>query len=221
MASAIEFWAFSTATITANREPVYKAINMGLKVNTLKQLKAECFSCTQCSLCKGDERVNSPHVFGRGNVNAKIMVVGQNPGYNETIQKQPFVGAAGKNFDQFLVDVLGLTRREIYITNTVKCYSPNNRPPLPEEMDACKTFLKREIETVQPKLIVALGNYALQYFTGHAGMTRYHGRIERSEEFSIDVFPMYHPSPLNMNKPEKRKETEEDFRILKAHLEKI
>lgn len=191
---------------------------MSKKVNALKQIKTACFSCTKCPLHKGDDKVDSPHVFGRGNVNAQMMVVGQNPGYNETVKKKPFIGAAGKRFDKFLQEI-ELTRRDIYISNTVKCYTPNNRGPTSEEVGACKDFLKQELETVQPKIVVALGNYALQYFTGHTGMSRCHGQIEYSEEFSVDVFPLYHPSPLNMNKPEIVELTRKDFQKLKKYLE--
>lgn len=190
---------------------------MSERVERLKQVKTACFQCTKCKLHKGDQRVSSPHVFGRGNVNAKIMVVGQNPGYNETVQKKPFIGAAGKNFDKFLGEI-GLTRNDIYITNTVKCYTPDNRGPESDEVQACKDFLKYELETIKPQIVVVLGNYALEYFTGHGGMSKCHGRIEHSTEFDVDVFPMYHPSPLNMNKAEIVKLARQDFEKLKVYL---
>jgi len=148
------------------------------------------------------------------------MVVGQNPGYYETVEKRPFIGKAGKNFDQFLSTVLGLERKYIYITNTVKCYTPNNRGPIDEEINACKTFLKQEFEVIKPKIVLALGNYAVQYFTGHGGMTRCHGQVEYSKEFGVQVFPMYHPSPLNMNKAQIWELTKRDFEKLKRILEK-
>lgn len=193
---------------------------MNPKIVQLRSLKAECLACKSCPLYRGDGRVASPHVFGRGNVKAKLMVVGQNPGYYETVEKKPFIGKAGKNFDAFLSEVLGLERKYIYITNTVKCYTPNNRGPTDEEVQTCKRFLKQELEIIKPRIILALGNYALQYFTGHGGMTRCHGKIEHSKEFDVDVFPMYHPSPLNMNKAEIRELTRKDFETLKQILEK-
>lgn len=194
---------------------------MSEKIALLKELKAECLSCTACRLCKGDDKVKQPHVFGRGNASAKIMVVGQNPGYNETIQGKPFVGAAGKNFDEFLCDVLGLERKHIYITNTVKCYSPKNRAPYWDEIDACRHFLKREIEIVRPKVVLALGNYALQYLTKTTGMSKCHGQMKWSEEFNVHVFPLYHPSPMNMNKSTIKQATTDDFVTLKEFLEEL
>ena len=191
---------------------------MNSKTQKLAALKRQCFSCKKCSIAQGDSRVTSPHVFGCGNVNASIVVVGQNPGYSETIIKKPFVGDAGKNFDGFLQTILSIERKYIYITNTIKCYTPGNRPPTDQEIAACKDFLKQEIEIVQPQVVITLGNYALQYFTKHSGITKCHGEMEHSEEFNIDVFPMYHPSPLNMNKPLTRQVAEEDFRKLKALL---
>lgn len=191
---------------------------MNKKTEQLVALKKQCFNCKKCPIAQGDARVKSPHVFGCGNINAKIVVVGQNPGYNETIIKKPFVGDAGKNFDQFLQNILGIDRDHIYITNTIKCYTPDNRAPTEEEVEACKDFLKQEIQIIQPKIIVVLGNYALKYFTKHGGITKSHGKLERSEEFEVDVFPMYHPSPLNMNKAEIRRQAEEDFMKLKQFL---
>ncbi len=194
---------------------------MNPKIIQLQALKQECLRCKDCALCEGDNRVQEPHVFGWGNVRAKIMVVGQNPGYDETVQGRPFVGISGKTFDELLSNTLGIERKHIYITNTVKCYTPKNRGPYPEEMALCKHFLKREIEIIKPKIVLALGNYALQYFTKHGGISKCHGQLERSKEFDVDVFPVYHPSPLNMNKPSIRRATEEDFRTLKQILEKM
>lgn len=194
---------------------------MNPKIAQLKVLKEECLSCEACQLCEGDNRVQKPHVFGWGNARAKIMVVGQNPGYDETVQGRPFVGVSGRTFDQMLADVLGIERKHVYITNTVKCYTPKNRGPHPEEMALCKHFLKREIDIIKPKIVLALGNYALQYFTKHGGISKCHGKLERSKEFGVDVFPVYHPSPMNMNKPILRQQTEDDFRTLKRILEKM
>lgn len=194
---------------------------MNPKIIALRTLKEECLNCEACRLCEGDSRVRHPHVFGWGNVKAKIMVAGQNPGYDETVQGRPFVGRAGKNFDEFLSTILGIDRRHIYITNTVKCYTPGNRGPYPEEIALCKHFLKREIEIVRPLIVLALGNYALQYFTRHGGMSKCHGKLEYSEEFNVNVFPLYHPSPLNMNKAEIHQQTKDDFRALKQILESM
>ncbi len=194
---------------------------MSEKIALLKELKAECMSCTTCRLHKGDSKVQKPHVFGSGNVRAKIMVVGQNPGFNETQKGKPFIGAAGKNFDKFLADILELDRDHIYITNTVKCYSPKNRAPYWDETDACRHFLRREIEAIQPKVILALGNYAAQYFLKKTGMKDLHGKKVWSEEFNVYVVPLYHPSPMNMNKPVLKQATTDDFIKLKKMLEEM
>lgn len=193
---------------------------MSDKIGRYLQLRKLCSNCRKCSISIGDNRVSDPHVFGCGNGNARVMVVGQNPGYTETVQKKPFVGDAGKNFDSFLTTLLGISRQYVYITNTVKCYTPGNRPPTDEEIEACRDFLREEIAIIQPKIILVLGNYALHYFTKHGGISGCHGKIERSQEFNVDVFPMYHPSPLNMNKEHLKIQTEQDFLKLKTLLQK-
>jgi DNA polymerase len=189
---------------------------MNSKIEALKQLKQQCMNCTQCPIYGGDGRVSNPKVFGVGNVNTTVVVVGQGPGYYETVERKPFVGAAGRNFDKLLTE-FGLVRKLLYITNTIKCYCPGNRGPYPDEVANCKPFLQQELAIIQPQLIIALGNYALQYFTGHRGISKCHGQVEYSEEFGVDVIPVYHPSPLNMNKEAKRQAARKDFKSVLQH----
>lgn len=195
------------------------------KIVQLKRLRSDCFSCQLCSI--GSTRVENrsivgkthdPHVFAYGNVNAKVFVVGQNPGYNEVLQKRPFVGDSGVFYDQRLLDIVGLTRQQIYVSNAIKCFTPKNRRPHQYELDNCRHFLKKELEIVQPLVVVALGNFALNYFTGHTGISQCHGEVEYSKEFDVFVFPMYHPSPMNTRKPELRKIMDQDFSKLAEYL---
>lgn len=195
------------------------------KITSLKQLRSECFSCQLCAI--GATRVENrkitgkthdPHVFAYGNVNAKVFVIGQNPGYNEVLRKRPFVGDSGIFFDERLINIVGLTRQQIYVTNALKCYTPNNRKPERSELDNCRAFLKKELKIIQPMVVVALGNFALDYMTGHTGISSCHGRVEYSKEFDVPVFPMYHPSPMNTNKPALKEKMEKDFTKLRAYI---
>jgi DNA polymerase len=145
------------------------------------------------------------------------MFVAQNPGLDEIIKKVPLVGPAGKNFNKML-ECADIDRNEIYISNVVKGRCVNgskNRDPKPDEVLACRSFLEREIEIIRPELVVALGNFSLEFFTGHAGIMSCHGMIERSTRFDVDVIPVLHPSPFNFAKPERRKMIKDVFDEIK------
>lgn len=165
----------------------------------LELVRSDLGDCRRCNLCKGRSEI----VFGVGDPDADLVVVGEAPGFHEDRQGEPFVGPAGQMLDRMLLNVLGLERREVYILNVVKCRPPENRNPLPDEIAACMPFLERQIEAIRPKVILVLGSVALKaLFGADAGITRARGRwIERG---GVPVMPTFHPAYLLRNPAGKR-----------------
>ena len=130
-------------------------------------------------------------VFGEGNANADILFIGEAPGFNEDQLKRPFVGQSGKLLDK-LLNRTGLQRREVYITNIVKRRPPENRDPLPEEIEAFKPYLAKQIEIIDPKVIATLGRFSMNYFLPLAKISNDHGKITEWENRKI--FPLFHPA---------------------------
>ncbi|HEY63938.1 MAG TPA: uracil-DNA glycosylase [Caldilineae bacterium] len=177
----------------------------------LERIAAEIRSCTKCPLAKG--RRNA--VPGEGPADAEIMFIGEGPGFHEDRQGRPFVGAAGQFLEELLASI-GLSREQVYITNVIKCRPPGNRDPLPEELEACRPYLDRQIEVIKPKIIVTLGRYSMaRYFPG-ASITRIHGQPKRVGD--IICFPMFHPA-AGLHQPRWRPLIEEDIKKLPALLE--
>jgi uracil-DNA glycosylase len=140
--------------------------------------------------------VRTKLVFGSGNANADLMFVGEAPGAAEDQQGLPFVGRAGKLLDELLLEV-GIERSDVFITNVICCRPPGNRDPLPEEIDACKPYLYRKIELIEPKVVCTLGNFATKLLTGNpTGITRVHGRPQERElgGRGVLLFPIFHPA---------------------------
>lgn len=130
-------------------------------------------------------------VFGEGNIDCGVMFIGEAPGVNEDRLRRPFVGRGGQLLDQ-VVQGLGWKREQVYISNIVKRRPPENRDPLPEEIEAYKPYLTRQIEIIDPKVVVTLGRFSMNYFLPDAKITRDHGRV-----FKIDgrlIYPVYHPA---------------------------
>lgn len=130
-------------------------------------------------------------VFGEGNIDCAVMFVGEAPGFNEDVQKRPFVGRAGKLLDECIVEI-GWKRADVYITNIVKRRPPDNRDPLPEEIEAYKPYLARQIEIINPKIIATLGRFSMNYFLPFAKISKDHGKVFEAEKRII--FPLYHPA---------------------------
>ena len=162
-------------------------------------------------------------VHGEGEIGARVMLVGEAPGEQETLQGRPFVGKAGKNLDEFL-ELAGLARSQLYVTNAVK-FRPTkrstagrtvNRPPTREEVSLFLPWLRREIELVAPEVIVTLGNVPLRALTGpKAVIGDVHGAFQDAD--GLRLYPMYHPASLIYN-PALREVYAEDIRRLSAHL---
>lgn len=140
------------------------------------------------------------------------MFIGEGPGFNEDQQGRPFVGPAGKLLDELLASI-GIKRSDVFIGNMVKCRPPNNRDPLPSEIEACRKYLDRQIELIHPEVIVALGRHALAKFLPKEAISKVHGKPRRWGDTLL--YPMYHPAAaLHQGGSGLRKMIEEDFRRL-------
>ncbi len=148
-------------------------------------------------------------VFGEGNPDCAAMFIGEAPGFNEDRLKRPFVGRGGQLLDD-MIRKIGWKRADVYITNIVKRRPPDNRDPLPEELEAYKPYLTRQIEVIRPKVIISLGRFAMNYFLPDAKITRDHGRV-----FSVGgriILPLYHPAAALRSPQQMMAAFAEDFK---------
>jgi uracil-DNA glycosylase family 4 len=172
-------------------------------VSTLTELYEEIAYCQRCILSQA--RKNA--VPGEGPEDADIVFIGEGPGFHEDQQGRPFVGAAG----QFLAELLqsiGLRREDVYICNVIKCRPPGNRDPLPEEVEACKPHLDRQIEIISPRMIVTLGRFSMERYFPGAKISQIHGQARKLQ--GIIYYPMYHPAAA-LHQPRWRPVVEEDM----------
>lgn len=173
----------------------------------LDELKTQAQGCRACSLCEG--RTNL--VFGVGNPDARVLIVGEAPGKNEDLQGEPFVGKAGQSLNELLA-LADLDRSEVYIANVLKCRPPGNRDPRPEEIQACVPFLREQTRTIDPEFIVTLGNFSTKFILKtDRGITGLHGKMQHAGKFK--VFPIYHPAAAIYDRT-KMTALEDDFRTL-------
>ncbi len=183
-------------------------------MSKLEELRAECLECRLCKLCETRTNV----VFGTGNEHADVMFIGEGPGENEDLQGEPFVGRGGKLLDDML-ELIDLDRSQVYIANMVKCRPPKNRDPLPEEQSACAGWLNRQLELIDPKLIVCLGRIAaMRFIRSDFRISREHGQW-----FDVNgrrVMALYHPAAL-LRDPRKRPETFEDLKRIRAAIDAL
>jgi uracil-DNA glycosylase len=158
-------------------------------------------------------------VFGVGNAKADIVFVGEGPGYHEDQQGEPFVGAAGELLTRIITNVLRLQRDDVYIANVLKCRPPNNRNPEPDEVAACSPFLHKQLDAIQPVVVVALGRFAIQtLLQNNASVGRLRGRAHPFR--GAVLVPTYHPAYLLRNPADKRK-TMDDMLLVRAEYERI
>jgi uracil-DNA glycosylase family 4 len=172
----------------------------------LEAIAKEIRTCTQCPL--GRSRTQA--VPGAGRPDAEIMFIGEAPGYHEDQQGLPFVGASGKYLTE-LLNLIGLTRNDVFITNVIKCRPPGNRDPLPAEMDVCvPSYLNQQIDIIRPKIVATLGRFSMAlFFPKTARISKIHGEPTRAD--GRIYYPLFHPAAVlrNMNlKPA----MEEDFK---------
>jgi len=188
--------------------PVFSSPDEALKA-VRDDLGADCTRCKLHTL--GRRQV----VFGVGNANADLMFVGEAPGADEDIQGEPFVGRAGQLLTK-IIEAIGLTRGDVYIANVIKCRPPGNRNPEPDEVDQCEPFLFRQIDTVKPKVIVALGKFAAQCLLRTTDpITRIRGREFKYRDAIL--IPTYHPAYL-LRTPSAKREVWEDMKRVRAIL---
>jgi DNA polymerase len=155
--------------------------------DSIERVASEVRGCVLCEL----SRSRTHAVPGEGNHNARVMLVGEGPGWHEDQQGKPFVGASGK----FLTELLGhagLEREDVFITNVVKCRPPGNRDPLPDEIEACSGYLDRQIQMVDPDVIVTLGRFSMSRFFPGERISKIHGKAKEVDRRL--VVPMYHPA---------------------------
>ncbi len=178
---------------------------------TLEEIRSVMGDCRGCQLCQTRTNI----VFGVGNPGARVMFVGEAPGKNEDLQGEPFVGRAGENLNGVL-GLAGLAREEIYIANVLKCRPPGNRNPQADEVLACSPYLREQIRSIWPDVIVTLGNPATHFvLKTETGITKLRGRFHQMGHFT--VMPTFHPAAALRN-PAWQQLLEEDFKMLGAYL---
>lgn len=175
----------------------------------LDAIRDQVENCQACALC--ETRTNI--VFGDGDPHARVLIVGEAPGKNEDLQGKPFVGAAGKFLDELLEEA-GLKREGVFIANVLKCRPPSNRNPQADEIEACAPFLREQTQSIDPWIIVTMGNFATQFIlrTG-TGITRLRGTVQQAGRFV--VLPVFHPAAAIYDRS-KRDVLLEDFRQVGA-----
>ena len=169
----------------------------------LKKVAQEVSVCTRCELHYSRKLA----VPGEGPANARIMFIGEGPGFHENEQGRPFVGAAGKFLDELLAKI-GMQRQEVFIGNVVKCRPPGNRDPLPQELAACSEYLERQIQAINPKVIVTLGRYSMAHYLPNAKISEVHGQAMKIK--GRLVVAMYHPAAA-LHQQSLRSTIEADF----------
>ena len=178
---------------------------------TLEEIRRELGECQRCKL----HRTRRTLVFGEGSEKAKLMFVGEGPGYDEDVQGRPFVGKAGQLLTK-IIQSINLQREEVYITNIIKCRPPQNRNPEPDEIECCNPFLLKQINAIQPQIICALGTFAAQsLLKTNIKISALRGRFYELE--GIKVIPTYHPAYLLRN-PERKREVWQDMKMISERL---
>ena len=167
-------------------------------------------NCTDCPL--GLSRTNA--VPGEGPADAQIMFIAEGPGQHEDAQGRPFVGPAGRFLEQ-LLELAEINREDVFITNMIKCRAPDNRDPEPEEMKTCSKYLDRQIELINPDLIVTLGRFSMEKFIRGEKISKAHGRLRRKN--GLNILPVIHPA-AGLRRNEMRQAIEKDFETLPYHL---
>jgi DNA polymerase len=191
-------------------DPTKPALN---SVSALAAIRQDIGDCTRCKLCDLGRR---QIVFGVGNPNADLMFVGEAPGRDEDIQGIPFVGRAGQKLTQ-IIEAIGLKREDVYIANVIKCRPPDNRNPEPDEVDSCEPFLFRQVDTIKPKVIVALGTFAAKSLLKTTDpISRLRGRVY--DYRGAKLVPTFHPAFLLRN-PSCRRDVWEDMKKVRALLQ--
>jgi len=199
-------------------------MNIKSKQTMLEAIKATCKICNMCRLGRmthehNGKQLDNFHVFSSMTL-SRIIIFGQNPGFNECIQDIPFVGDAGEIFNREITKH-NIARDMFYISNTVRCHTPNNRKPEQDEINACEPFLKMELNVLKPLLAVTLGAVAFEIVCPELKYSDSLGKLIKSSKYDINVFPIYHPSPRNMADHNRKSKFEEDVATLCDLIKKL
>jgi DNA polymerase len=181
-------------------------------IQILEEVAAQATACEKCELHHSRKQA----VPGEGPADAELMFIGEGPGFHENEQGRPFVGAAGKFLEELLASI-GLRREQVFITNVVKCRPPGNRDPQFEELQACNDYLERQVQAINPKVIVTLGRFSMARFLPNAKISQVHGQALRVR--GRLVVPMYHPAAA-LHQPSLRNTVESDFAQLPEWIAK-
>ncbi len=184
----------------------------------LEKFNIKISQCTKCSLRATCQRV----VFGSGSAEAQIMLLGEAPGKKEDELGIPFVGSTGRILDKML-EGIKIKREDVYLTNICKCRPPENRDPLPEEVTTCAYWLEKQIQIINPKIIITLGRFALNYFLPQAKISAVHGiilEINTEKIGTIKIFPLHHPAAARINRQTRALFTQ-DFQKIPTILKQI
>jgi uracil-DNA glycosylase len=200
-------------TVAAAPAPVVQTVPLyGSALEALMAIRADLGDCTRCKLhTLGRKQI----VFGVGNPNADLMFVGEAPGADEDIQGEPFVGRAGQLLTK-IIEAIGMTRQDVYIANLIKCRPPGNRNPEPDEVVQCEQFMVRQVDTIKPRVIVALGKFAAQaLLKTNDPITRLRGREYKYRDAIL--MPTYHPAYL-LRTPSAKRDVWEDMKRVREIL---
>jgi uracil-DNA glycosylase len=178
--------------------------------DVLKEVTKQVSACEKCELHFSRKKA----VPGEGPIDAKILLIGEGPGFYENEQGRPFVGAAGQFLSE-LLGKIGLQREQVFITNVVKCRPPGNRDPLPKELEACADYLNRQVEAINPRVIVTLGRYSMAKFLPMVKVSDVHGQA--SWVRGRMVVAMYHPAAA-LHQPSLKPILEKDFQKLPEYI---
>ncbi len=190
-------------------------------METLEDIKRDIMQCKRCELHK----TKTNFVPGSGNERSEVFFVGEAPGKEEDLKGEPFVGNAGKLLTE-MISLMGLCREDVFIANVLKCRPPNNRDPLPEEIEACGSYLLRQLEVVKPSVIICLGRYSTRFIFEAFGLnfssiTKLQGKVFEVSAWdkSVKIVALYHPAAI-LYKPQLRAEYEESFKRLASLVKK-
>jgi len=178
---------------------------------TLEQIRADLGDCRRCGLAAGRTHI----VYGEGSAKARLVFVGEGPGFEEDRTGRPFVGPAGRLLTK-IIQAMKLTREEVYICNVIKCRPPDNRDPLPDEIVSCRPFLQRQLAAIGPEVICTLGTHATRALLNTtAPVSKLRGHFQPFQ--GIRIMPTYHPAYLLRN-PDRKRDVWEDMKKIMALL---
>jgi len=181
-----------------------------------QRLQAIADSVAKCTLCRLHEQAKNP-VPGAGSPTAEIVIIGEAPGEQEDIQGLPFVGRSGKYLD-YLLNLIGMTRADVFIANVAKHRPPDNRDPLPDEIIACKPFLDEQLAVINPLIVMTLGRFSMARYFPDAKISKVHGQPRYDGDMAY--YPLYHPAAALRN-PNLRLDMEEDIKRIPEILAEV